>query len=365
MAVSSVRTPATFPPKKRSLSHNGLRFLLADAIRSLQVPKSNAQKCGSVRWAEGVQVWLKNGFSFLHGVVHCGRPWACPVCAYRIARRRGEELLEIIKRHRKPGGDVLMMTGTMPHDCPDPLKLTMGVIGKSWTRCVSGRAWMEIKKELGIQGWCRALEVTHGAHGWHPHLHILLFLDQPLPRALRDVLEAYFQKHWAGAVEAAGYRRPSREHGVRLSDGKGAAEYVTKMTKQGLAQEIGRPDTKKGRAGGRSILQIIEDYRRHHLECDRLLIVEWLDATHGTKQLTWSRGFRKQLAQRYQVAEQEELELSAAEMLGEISGAEWDRLVDLAPSFPGQVVEAAERSGWPAVDLLRWRTSAGSLKIPP
>ncbi|GAH98956.1 unnamed protein product, partial [marine sediment metagenome] len=253
----------------------------------------------------------------------------------------------------------------------DRLKLTRGVVGKSWTRCISGGAWEKIKRELGIQGWCRALEVTHGANGWHPHLHVLLFLDQPLPKALRDVLEAFFDKRWSDAVKAAGYRRPSREHGVRLSDGKGAGAYVTKMTKQGLSQEIGRPDTKKGRAGSRSILQITEQYRRFHLACDKRLIREWLASTRGVKQLTWSNGFRKGLAQRHQVAEQleldivQELEHPAADLLGEISGARWDRLVDFNPSLPGLVVEAAELSGWPAVELLLWRTSAGAQKIPP
>ncbi|GAH98675.1 unnamed protein product, partial [marine sediment metagenome] len=138
-----------------------------------------------------------------------------------------------------------------------------------------------------------------------------------------------------------------------------------------------RSDSKKGRAGHRSPLQIMEDYRRHHLECDRKLIVEWLTDTYRVPQLTWSNGFRRQLAQRYQVPEQldldiveeedsdQDLEPPADELLGEISGAEWDRLVDINPSFPGQVVEAAEKSGWPAVDRLRWRTSAGAQKIPP
>ncbi|GAH92662.1 unnamed protein product [marine sediment metagenome] len=372
MTGASVRTPATFQTKKRSFSHNSLRNLLRDAIRVLQVPKSNPQKCGSVRWSDGVRVRFKNGFSYLHGLVHCGRPWACPVCAYRIARGRGEELQEIIRRHRKLGGDVLHLTATTPHDSRYWLKVSLGVVSGSWRKgCVSGGAWVKIKKALGIQGWCRALEVTHGAHGWHPHIHVLLFLDHPLSKAQRDVLEAYFREHWADAVFAAGYRRPSREHGVRLSDGKGAGWYVTKITKQGLAQEIARSDTKKGRAGNRSPLQIMEDYRRHHLECDRKLIVEWLTDTYRVPQLTWSNGFRKQLAQRYQVAEQLDLDIAqdikhpADELLGEISGAQWDRLVDLAPSFPGQVVEAAEKGGWPAVERLIWRTSAGAQKIPP
>ena len=342
-----------------------------DTIRSLQRPGSNAQKCGAVRWSDAVQVRLTDGFVWLRGLVHCGRPWACPVCACRIARRRGEELLALIERHRKIDGGVLLMTPTMPHDYGDRLKLTQAVISKSWTKCISGGAWEKIKMELGIQGWCRALEVTHGANGWHPHLHVLFFTARPLTEAQKARLWAFFHKRWSDAIVAAGYRRPSPEHGLCLCDGEGAGEYVTKMTKQGLAQEIGRPDTKKGRAGGRSILQIIEDYRRHHLECDKRLIVEWLASTHGVKQLTWSNGFRKRLAQRYQVAEQLDLDIvqdvkrPADELLGEISGDQWDRLVDFDPSFPRRVVEAAEKSGWPAIELLLHCTSAGCRKIPP
>jgi len=345
--------------------------LSRDAIRSLQRPDSNAQKCGCVRWSEVVQARRTDGFVWLHGLVHCGRPWACPVCSYRIARQRGKELLAVIEAHRETGGGVVLLTLTMPHDYGDRLKLTRGVVSNSWRKCIAGGAWEKIKMELGVQGFCRALEVTHGANGWHPHLHVLLFTSLPLAEGHKADLWAFFYKRWSDAIVAAGYRRPSSEHGLCLCDGEGAGEYVTKMTKQGLAQEVGLSDTKEGRAGSRSILQIIEGYRRYHLECDRRLVVEWLASTHGVKQLTWSNGFRKRLAQRYQVAEQLDLDIvqdvkhPADELLGEISGAEWDRLVDFNPSLPGLVVEAAEKSGWPAVERLLWRTSAGARKIPP
>jgi len=275
----------------------------------------------------------------------------------------------VIEAHQKTGGGVLLLTLTMPHDYGDRLKLTRGVVSNSFRKCIAGGAWEKIKLELGIQGFCRALEVTHGANGWHPHLHVLLFTARPLTEAQKARLEAFFRKRWSKAIVAAGYRRPSPEHGLSLCDGEGAGEYVTKMTKQGLAQEVGRSDTKEGRAGSRSVLQIIEGYRRHRLECDRRLIVEWLASTHGVKQLTWSNGFRKRLAQRYQVAEQLDLDIvqdhkqPADELLGEISGDQWDRLVDFDPSFPRRVVEAAEKSGWPAVEMLLWRTAV--TKYPP
>ena len=35
---------------------------------------------------------------------------------------------------------------------------------------------------MGKIGHIKALEVTHGRNGWHPHYHILIFTKQELPK---------------------------------------------------------------------------------------------------------------------------------------------------------------------------------------
>ncbi|GAI24506.1 unnamed protein product, partial [marine sediment metagenome] len=154
----------------------------------------------------------------------------------------------------------------MPHDYGDWLKLMLGLVSKSWSKCIAGRAWKEIKNEFGIEGFVRALEITEGPNGWHPHMHILLFVRRPLTEAERAALEDVLYKRWSDAIVAGGGSRPSREHGVVLSPGEDAGDYVAKITKQGLAEEVGRSDTKRALPGHRSILQLMHDwaeYKRH------------------------------------------------------------------------------------------------------
>jgi len=47
-------------------------------------------------------------------------------------------------------------------------------IRNAWRRTTTGRAGKDFRKLLGIKGTIRALEVTHGQNGFHPHLHVLL-----------------------------------------------------------------------------------------------------------------------------------------------------------------------------------------------
>lgn len=45
----------------------------------------------------------------------------------------------------------------------------------------TGRSLWGAKKRWGIVGNIRAIEITDGlAHGWHPHVHVLCFHDEPL-----------------------------------------------------------------------------------------------------------------------------------------------------------------------------------------
>ncbi|MBW5466256.1 hypothetical protein GOY11_35350, partial [Pseudomonas aeruginosa] len=51
-------------------------------------------------------------------------------------------------------------------------------IRNAWRRTTTGRAGKDFRKLLSIKGTIRALEVTHGQNVFHPHLHVLLFLEQ-------------------------------------------------------------------------------------------------------------------------------------------------------------------------------------------
>ena len=327
-------------------------------------PGSNPAKCGKVRRTGDVQIRIEGKSAWYHGLVNCGQVWACSVCAYRIAVQRAKELQTVIEGHRKAGGAIYLVTATIPHDQGDRLKPMRRAVSKAWRKTTSGRAWQDMKDRIEWQGQVRALEVMHGVNGWHPHLHILLFTRRSLSEAETSALSNFLYQRWSDAIEAAGYRRPSPEHGLWLSHGEDAGWYVTKITKQGLAQEIGRPDTKKGRAGSRSILQIIDDWSQYGRDSDKRLIREWLDGMYGARQLTWSRGIRK----RYLPPEQLDFELvqdaekPAGELVCKIDGHCWDCAIEFDPSLSWRLLEAAEKYGRDGVEDL---IDSTCLQIPP
>ncbi|GAH91707.1 unnamed protein product [marine sediment metagenome] len=123
------------------------------------------------------------------------------------------------------------------------------------------------------------------------------------------------------------------------------------MTKQGLAEELTGSDRKSGRNGSRSILGIAYDYGKHGLDSDKALILEYFAAMHRSRQLTWSKGFRKL----YLPPEQSDIELAQdkddpqAELICRIPGPVWDEMIRRNPSMPYALLEVAEKSGGLAV----------------
>ncbi|GAH95538.1 unnamed protein product, partial [marine sediment metagenome] len=310
-------------------------------------PGSNPEKCNKVRIRSDIDLMEKDGNFYLSGFVHCGQIWKCPLCARFVAFRRGKEIQTIIDRVRADRGDVYLLTCTLPHDEGDDLKPLKKAVTKAFGRMLTGPPWKRAKQKYHISGWCRTLEVTHGKNGWHPHIHSLLFTRQPLTDAQRAALQEFLYRRWADYVERSGYRRPTPEHGLTLCHGENAGNYIAKITKQGFAEELTRSDSKAGRNGSRSILQIVDDYGEYGRASDEALIREWFEAMPGSRQLTWSKGFRN----RYLPPEQSDFDLAQdkddpqAELIIRIAGAAWDRLTLQGRHWIPLLLEVAERSG--------------------
>lgn len=109
------------------------------------------------------------GQAFYNGLVTCGSFFACPVCQLRIKTRRATELKALTSDF------YCMVTVTVPHKVDEPLKVVLKRLKaryKSWRR-------LPESKILGKR-WVRSLEITYGDNGWHPHYHILFFMqDNP------------------------------------------------------------------------------------------------------------------------------------------------------------------------------------------
>src|SRR5690606_18555305 len=227
--------------------------------------------------------------------------WLCPVCSAKIRARRGDEIAEGAGRWIAQGGGVYFVTATLPHDQGDALSASLGVLRACWRALLTGKASSQDRKRYGLVGTIRAIEVTHGRNGWHPHVHALL-----LTRTALDVhqLCEWFHRldgRWASALRRNGW--DAGRQGIRLrfdlvnrSTAANLAAYVTKVQEGGgLGNEIARADLKRGRAASRTPFQILADFGTWGARDDLDLWLEYERATARVHALQWSRGLRAQL----------------------------------------------------------------------
>lgn len=289
-----------------------------------------------------LRVEVGTGRAFFAGCLRCNSVWECPVCAPRIQAGRAEELTQLNGRHAEKKGSMLLATLTLPHSEGDSLKPLRKHVSRAWGNVTRGAPWERWKKRLGLVGTVRALEVTHGPNGWHPHLHVALYLTAGATREMQGELREWLARQWRRYItertpEGRSYRAPSVEHGVTVQPLRGS-QYLAKM---GLAGELALSTTKEGRQGHRTPWQILRDVtlaaygkgeRSDTAGDDRQLWHEYSRAMKGARQLTYSKGLRA----RYALGEpapdaeladtQSELETMAAgssEVVATWSAKEW------------------------------------------
>lgn len=321
------------------------RFSLKSVVNRL-LPNSRTSKC--MRWKvpkRDVEVWKGQGTgkAYYKGLQVCASVWRCPVCAAKISQRRGMEVLSAIEEAKRQGLQPYLLTLTVPHGLSDPLVDTLTKLRKAWRYMQSDRAGKAFWSRAGVEGHIRALEVTDGDNGWHPHLHILLFVGTPEPffKAQREA-----SKLWQHCATKAGLPTPHAEYGCRLDDGSKAAQYVSKW---GIESEITKGHVKKTKAGNSiwDLLRKVRDGDEDKKRC-AARFVEFAEAFHGQKQLVWSKGLKDRLKVEElddeAIAEAEADESSIA--LANLSDEQWDKvlyakmesaILDLAETAPDAI----------------------------
>ncbi|MCE1180643.1 MAG: protein rep [Micrococcales bacterium] len=229
-----------------------------------------------------------------------------------IGEHRAEELREGLDEWRRQGGAVVLLTLTMQHTREDALgDLWDGAAG-SWRRLVGGKPWLNFKAASGVVGTLRVVEVTHGAAGWHVHLHVLVFLDPASSVRWHGVggdpqFEAHFAalasrgpivRAWQRIVGRTGFFASEHAQDMRpVSLDEAGSSLNRYFVKNGwdAADEVARGASKKGRRGNRTPMGILHNVTTGGLVDDVELWNEWEQASHGRRQMTWSRGLRSTL----------------------------------------------------------------------
>ncbi|MEU4843268.1 protein rep [Nocardia testacea] len=304
------------------------------------------------------------------GLETCGRIWLCPICASKIRVRRGDQIAEGVARHMANGGAAWFLTITLPHEKGDALKDSFDALTKAWQYVKNGKRYQEDKKRFGIIGDIKAVEVTHGENGWHPHAHILVLTSRGLEFDEMCAWVARLDARWAQGLAKVGW--PTGRPGVRLTllpvdKGKGIAAYVAKVQEKGLGNEIARADMKDAIQGNRTPFQILADFGNTGLADDLELWWEFEHATAGRSAIRWSPGLWAKLMPDEDQATDEQI--AAEEMDGEtvavLTPWTWRRIAEI-DGAEVMVLEAVEASGWEGLlrTLIRLRINASGVYTP-
>jgi len=251
------------------------------------MPRERLALCGvALRYgASGVVVRrLPDGRACYSGLYRCGDFWRCPSCRVTLGIRRARQIETALRAHVDAGGSALLATYTVPHTRDESLPVVLARLADTWRRYAK-HAWRDV---LGAHyvGNVRALEVTHGVNGWHPHYHALLFVAGGLPY-LTPVAVSLAER-WsrvAGADWRADVRQVARD-GVAA-----VARYLTTDGISGASYEVASPSSKI--PAGRSYAQLLWDYARYRSSVDAALVFEYAAALHGAHHLTVSPRLRR------------------------------------------------------------------------
>lgn len=309
-------------------------------------------RCGCGAAAGGVQVMRKgNGRCTYQGVVTCGSIWTCPECASKIAARRSNEVSELVKAHGNAGQAAYMATLTVKHGLGDNCEHLRKSISKAWNLLMRSGSMRNLRDRYNIIGYVRSLEITHGKHGWHPHLHVLFLAGDMSRKEQTACGDAIFDR-WQKVLKKMTYQASRKGFDFqRATNPDAAAQYVAKW---GAGTEIAKGSEKLGKAG-RSPWQLLDDCNGGDEWAGRLF-VDYAKAFHGARHLTYARGIREIYGLRKAAADEQLVlddDLPEYEDGGELYRLDlglWRDLLDRR--LTAQVLSAGECGGAKAIDEL-------------
>lgn len=320
-----------------------------------------------------VRKHLQTGGTHLRGLETCKSVWSCPVCSMRLMEQRTVELQNIVSTHVKNGGSLIHVTLTVPHGRADCVKDLVKSMAAAYNKMGQGRGFKDFRKFVTI-GDVRAFEVTYGqAAGFHPHFHILFFLQPGYKLVdtkpglaleageicLQD-LRSDFYHWWSSAAVRSGFAKPSDEHGVRVTVGESQeqllAAYISKFGREpsktlwGVEAEVVKLHAKMG--GDQRFHPF--DFLRAGMLRDKSLPWKhlWGDYCEGFKGQQQLRGMTK-LGKKLGVivSREEQIFESDGEVtsvaLAYLDREEWS--IILACGARGLLVDQAKKSGFDGV----------------
>ena len=254
-------------------------------------------RCGNALGTDVLMRQSPSGTVRAGGVATCKSVWGCLGCAARRRALKSAMVKYYVDAHLAAGKGVSFGSFTLAHYATDTLHDLLDGLRKAFTDMRHLKVYRDAEAEHGIIGWIAALEITDGANGWHPHLHVLFFHEDFLEveyggnAGLKTPLFEAFSRQ----IDRHLGRQVHQIHGVDLVPVKTAGGNDSAMAKYlGKIQlEMTRQDLKAGRGRSRSPWQIGLDASETGCARDAARWCEYLRATKGRNVVTMGGQLKK------------------------------------------------------------------------
>lgn len=231
------------------------------------------------------------GQAELGGLLRCASPWACPVCAPKVAACRARVLAPQVAARLAAGWSSWLVTLTLRHGRDDVLADLFAGLGKGWSRLTSGKNGKALRA-LGAPEFVRGLDLTWSdRHGWHPHVHVVLLL--PPGHGTGGATARAFAARWRRVMGGLGFEAlPGAQDVQPCRDAMKAARYATSPAAVYEAVGIATKEGRNPRAG-MTAFDLLRAAVPASGVADPRLTAKWCEyvaAVKGRRQTTVSRG---------------------------------------------------------------------------
>jgi hypothetical protein len=230
----------------------------------------------------------ETGKHYFSGLQTCKSVWSCPVCSLKITQERAKQIRDIAKNAQDEGLNLVFATFTIPHTAFQKCRQLNRAVTNGFRKMLATRRYQYLKRLFNIVGYVKSLEITHGKNGWHPHLHVLFFFEgiDSHEAALEGANEIFLE--WQKVIKRLGFGNCSKDafEAKNVFDGEELSEYISKWD---LSKEMSEGHTKKTSI---TPFVLFKKYMETGCEDSLRLFLEFSEAFHGARQLTFSKGLK-------------------------------------------------------------------------
>ena len=166
----------------------------------------------------GVQIIANGQYARIIGPRPCNHSWACPECTARQMRKYSTRIGAALDALKKENYAATMFTLTIFHTRTQSCEESFTLLRKAWnlmdkqktwrrkkkdgTYYVNAGVWSQFHNEFQFTHHVKTLETTYGNHGWHPHIHMLIWFKKDDLQKLAE-WEEKLNEEWARCVDKA------------------------------------------------------------------------------------------------------------------------------------------------------------------